>query len=356
MPDKKLTCKDCQRSFLFTEREQKDFALNRWDPPKRCPDCRAAKKVTAPSAEMSVAKAGVTQSRTELAANFSAAAPTTRAASVPDRIPADYLHKGYFDQRGLLRREIFASEARNIANVLNIRGTTSTRLRSFYNTLEAINYHLQQTGDFNNTKVKLASFQSTVEYAKARKVVPSEFHDFIERNLPLAEQDSESFAGFLEHYKSVIAYAKTDKNFSAGDWIAGQGLPPNYLKGSYYDENGYLRRETIIEWPKVIVDIFAQAFLSSTALRRFYNKLKGLDTKFQFNREFYRLLPNLYAFERDAAYAAARQVVPGVFIGFVVKNVDLASNDEKGFKGFVDHFQSIVAFAKGKLKEGGKGE
>jgi CRISPR-associated protein Csm2 len=103
-----------------------------------------------------------------------------------------------------------------------------------------------------------------------------------------------------------------------------------------------------------MVEIFARTSLSNTALRRFYNKLKGLDTKHKFNREYKSLLPELYAFERDAAYAAARQVVPGVFIGFAVKNVDLATRDEKGFKGFVEHFQSIVAFAKGKLKEGGR--
>lgn len=109
----------------------------------------------------------------------------------------------------------------------------------------------------------------------------------------------------------------------------------------------------IIDWPTAIVKVFATQELSSTALRRFYNKAKALSNKFQFNPNYKLLLPDLYAFERDAAYAASRLVVPGVFVGFVVKNMHLATCDEKGFRGFIEHFQSIVAFAKGKLKEGG---
>ncbi|MEW5920388.1 MAG: type III-A CRISPR-associated protein Csm2 [Bacillota bacterium] len=354
MPNITLSCRDCRKDFVFTDSEQKAFERKGWDAPKRCPNCRAAKKLTTPSPATPAPQPSVKQAHAEgHLLSHSSSNRETRSEQVPGRIPSDYLIKGYLDEEGLLRREIFSAEARDIAAVLNARDTTPTRLRSFYNKLAAINYQLEQTGDFNLTKVKLAAFLSTVEYARARSVVPEEFLDFINRNLLLAEQSPKCFSGFLEHYKSIIAYAKSERNFTAADWIGGRGLPPGYLDAGYYDSNGYLRREVIIEWPKAIVEVFARESFSSTALRRFYNKLKGLDTKHQFNRNFKLLLPDLYAFERDAAYAAARLVVPGVFIGFAVKNVDLATRDEKGFKGFVEHFQSIVAFAKGKLKEGG---
>lgn len=349
MPDKKLTCIACNKDFVFKTSEQNDFARKGWGPPIRCTDCRMAKKAAAPSSGTYDVKVGAARLRTEFSAKFRPSGPPMRSKIMTDRIPADYLKNGYFDQHGLLRREIFAAEARTIAYVLNAHNTTSTRLRRFLNKLLAINYLLQQTGNFNNTKVQLAIFQTNVEYGKARKVVPQEFQDFIERNLPLAEQDPRSFAGFLEHYKSIVAFAKTEKNFSAADWLDGQGLTPDYLRGGYYDDNGDMRREAIIKWPMDMVKVFARASppLSSTALRRFYNKVKGLDTKFKYDRDFHRLLPDLYALERDAAYAAARTVVPGVFISFTVKNIDLAIKDEKGFKGFVGHFQCIVAFAKG---------
>lgn len=351
MPDKTLLCKDCGKEFVFTDNEQRDFKRKEWEAPKRCPDCRSAKKLAAPVS--SAPQPSVKQVRPEgHSQTYSSSSREARSEQMAGRIPPGYLKKGYFDEEGFLRREIFVAEARDISSLLTARDTTPTRLRRFYNILAAINYRLQQTKDFRHTLERLAVFSTTVAYAKARLVVPEEFQDFINRNLPLAKESPKSFAGFLEHYKSIIAYAKTEKNFAAADWLGGQGLPSGYLNGGYHDDDGYLRQEVIIEWPKAIVGVFRDS-LSSTALRRFYNKLKGLHTRHQFNPNFKQLLPDLYAFERDAAYAAARQVVPGVFIGFAVKNVDLAIRDEKGFKGFVEHFQSIVAFAKGELKEGG---
>ncbi len=43
--DKNLTCQDCGISFTFTASEQELFAQRGYtNEPKRCPDCRAAKK------------------------------------------------------------------------------------------------------------------------------------------------------------------------------------------------------------------------------------------------------------------------------------------------------------------------
>lgn len=42
--DKRLTCKDCGRDFVFTAGEQKYYAERLFTDPKRCPECRRAKK------------------------------------------------------------------------------------------------------------------------------------------------------------------------------------------------------------------------------------------------------------------------------------------------------------------------
>ncbi|OGC50959.1 zinc-binding protein [candidate division WWE3 bacterium RIFCSPHIGHO2_01_FULL_40_23] len=43
--DKTLTCVDCGREFVFTAAEQDFYAQKGFtNEPKRCPDCRAAKK------------------------------------------------------------------------------------------------------------------------------------------------------------------------------------------------------------------------------------------------------------------------------------------------------------------------
>lgn len=43
--DKKLTCRDCQKEFVWTAGEQEFFAQKGFDkPPIRCTDCRKKKK------------------------------------------------------------------------------------------------------------------------------------------------------------------------------------------------------------------------------------------------------------------------------------------------------------------------
>lgn len=45
MTDKNLTCSDCGAEFVFTAGEQEFYAEKGFtNEPKRCPDCRRAKK------------------------------------------------------------------------------------------------------------------------------------------------------------------------------------------------------------------------------------------------------------------------------------------------------------------------
>ncbi|HNZ50611.1 MAG TPA: zinc-ribbon domain containing protein [Bacilli bacterium] len=45
MADKELTCKECGKTFLFTEREQEFYKEKQFqNEPHRCPECRYARK------------------------------------------------------------------------------------------------------------------------------------------------------------------------------------------------------------------------------------------------------------------------------------------------------------------------
>jgi len=46
MPDQTLTCieRSCGATFTFSDGEQKFYAEKGFTPPKRCPNCRAARK------------------------------------------------------------------------------------------------------------------------------------------------------------------------------------------------------------------------------------------------------------------------------------------------------------------------
>lgn len=43
--DRQIGCVDCHRDFTFTAGEQRYFAERQLQDPKRCPPCRAAKKL-----------------------------------------------------------------------------------------------------------------------------------------------------------------------------------------------------------------------------------------------------------------------------------------------------------------------
>ena len=45
MTDKALTCADCSSEFVFTASEQEFYAERQFSEPRRCPSCRAARKL-----------------------------------------------------------------------------------------------------------------------------------------------------------------------------------------------------------------------------------------------------------------------------------------------------------------------
>jgi hypothetical protein len=44
MSEQRLTCADCGREFAFSAEEQAFFREKGFDPPKRCRECRQARK------------------------------------------------------------------------------------------------------------------------------------------------------------------------------------------------------------------------------------------------------------------------------------------------------------------------
>jgi CxxC-x17-CxxC domain-containing protein len=46
MSDRTLTCADCGQEFVFTSSEQEFYAERQFSEPRRCPSCRAARKLS----------------------------------------------------------------------------------------------------------------------------------------------------------------------------------------------------------------------------------------------------------------------------------------------------------------------
>ena len=149
------------------------------------------------------------------------------------------------------------------------------------------------------------------------------------------------------HYKVCNNCNKKRYDVTSGFDKSTAKLPNDYLKEGYFDENGYLRAGIFQEDAKEVATVLAGLKMTSTSLRAFYNKLKAIESKYKAsNNNFDLIKPNLYAFERDVAYQISRGVVSEDFRKFINKNAELAIKGPKEFKGFIEHFLSVLAYFK----------
>jgi CRISPR type III-A-associated protein Csm2 len=124
-------------------------------------------------------------------------------------------------------------------------------------------------------------------------------------------------------------------------------LADDYLKDGYFDGKGHLRAAIFKDEAKHVAGVLAELRMTPTSLRAFYNKLKALENRYKASaNDFNVIRPSLYAFERDVAYQVSRQVVPEEFRKFININADLAIRGPREFKGFVEHFLSVLAYFK----------
>jgi CRISPR type III-A-associated protein Csm2 len=125
------------------------------------------------------------------------------------------------------------------------------------------------------------------------------------------------------------------------------GLPQGYLQGGYFQPSGSLRPEVIVGWAEEVARALGDSRpeMTYTQLRRFYNKTLSIKQKLEAGSPFSQLVGGLLTLKRDAADSVGKENAPHLFKEFVDRNVDLAVKGEENFKkGFLQHFQSVVAY------------
>lgn len=85
----------------------------------------------------------------------------------------------------------------------------TAQLRRFFTRVKAIESGLDAGDEFARARAGLMELQPLAAYAVGRKTAPELFKQFIERNVPLATKDIDSFKkGFVPHFQSLMAYFK----------------------------------------------------------------------------------------------------------------------------------------------------
>jgi CRISPR type III-A-associated protein Csm2 len=126
------------------------------------------------------------------------------------------------------------------------------------------------------------------------------------------------------------------------------GLPPDYLQGGYFQADGKtLRPEVIVSWAEEVARALGDSRpeMTYTQLRRFYNKTVSIKQKLEGGSQFPQLVPEILTLKRDAADSVGKENAPLLFKEFIDRNVDWAIKGEDYFKkGFLQHFQSVIAY------------
>ena len=121
-------------------------------------------------------------------------------------------------------------------------------------------------------------------------------------------------------------------------------LPAGYLKDGYFDKDDNLLPQVIQDWPETLAKTFVREKMTSTQLRRFFNRVRAIE---QQNLPFVRLKEDILSIKPIAAASVGRETAPPIFKEFIDKNVHLAIESPDSFKrGFLTHFQSVVAYLK----------
>ena len=124
---------------------------------------------------------------------------------------------------------------------------------------------------------------------------------------------------------------------------SGNVFPRSYPQ--YFTNEGYTRVELLKEEAERIAEQFALDRLTRHQLRAFYDHAKKQLQRLQYDTPFAEVhfeVARLKAFAADRA--ARANPIPRSFKEFIDRNVD-ATGDEKSFeKGFMPHFEAVVAY------------
>lgn len=134
-----------------------------------------------------------------------------------------------------------------------------------------------------------------------------------------------------------------------------------YLVGDegYFDSDGYLREDLIIERARRWAQELANIGLTTGQIRRFYNHARQAERRMERGESFEAVRPAILEMAPMAADAVRRADTGGrgnydLFRQFIERNVEQAKKSRKAFEeGFLKHFMYVLAYFKEKGQRGG---
>jgi CRISPR-associated protein Csm2 len=130
-------------------------------------------------------------------------------------------------------------------------------------------------------------------------------------------------------------------------------LPDGYLKDGYFEFDEVkkikkLKKDLILDMAeKISIGISNERSpeLTKTQLRRFYDYTKNISEKLRMHNDvFEKVEIDIMKLKNFAADAKTKGKIPNVFYDFINKNIQTIKNIDDFKKGFIEHFQAVVAY------------
>jgi CRISPR type III-A-associated protein Csm2 len=130
-----------------------------------------------------------------------------------------------------------------------------------------------------------------------------------------------------------------------------RSIPDDYLKDGYFTEKGHLRIELLTSTADHLAKVFGFDNLSRSQLRRFYGHVRAAENRLEMLGDFEPVKVDIFKLDSFVAEAKGKGKVPESFYRFVKSNLAQVT-DEKSFKkGFLEHFQAVVAYCANYLRK-----
>lgn len=141
----------------------------------------------------------------------------------------------------------------------------------------------------------------------------------------------------------LIKNPKFDQCYDCSQKNAGSGsLPDDYLSKGYFKERDVLYEELVADMADTIVRSFKG--LKNNQLRRFYQHIRNAENRLKMVGDWQSVNVDVKKLKAFAAEAKGKGKIPDSFFQFIAKNIDCVKDEKTFTKGFLPHFEAVVAY------------
>jgi Csm2 Type III-A len=128
-----------------------------------------------------------------------------------------------------------------------------------------------------------------------------------------------------------------------------QVFPAGYP--DYFGEDGELKAEFLTTLAEGIAEHLGKSRMTMHQLRAFYGHVKLQQGAMKRGTPFSGIRNKILVLQPLARERFAKGKVPEIFEQFIVRNLEKVKDETTFLKGFVEHFQAVVAYCAGTIEK-----